>query len=169
MFDKIAALILSPLWLAVAGGKAKSKPGRKPVRAKRPAPPSRAKRPAKKSPPPKAEEPAVPPEPEEPPPPPPPPIQAPGLLYPAQGETTDSLTPSFRWMYVGGATHFQMVWSLDPHFHKQHILLTTQTRAELPPEEALRVDAAYSWRVRAGNGGGWGPWSPARLFRTPGQ
>ncbi len=112
-----------------------------------------------------------PPKPVEPPPPPPPPpvapLQAPGLFSPQSGESAETLTPSFRWFYVGGASHYQLVWSPDANFHRQHILLTNQTAASLPPEQALEPGTTYVWRVRGGNEGGWGPWSAIRSFRTP--
>jgi hypothetical protein len=95
------------------------------------------------------------------------PIQAPALFSPRPGEFAESLTPSFRWFYVGSASHYELVWSLDARFHKAHILLTNQTLASLPPEQALVPGVSYVWRVRGGNDGGWGPWSEARAFTTP--
>jgi hypothetical protein len=95
------------------------------------------------------------------------PVAAPGLFSPDPAGSAESLTPSFRWFYVGGATHYELVWALDPRFQKAHILLTNQTAATLPPEQALTPGATYVWRVRAGNEGGWGPWSVVRTFRAP--
>jgi hypothetical protein len=95
------------------------------------------------------------------------PVQAPALFSPRPGESAESLTPSFRWFYVGSASHYELVWSLDTHFHKAHILLTNQTAASLPQEQALAPGATYVWRVRGGNEGGWGPWSSTRAFTTP--
>ncbi len=100
-------------------------------------------------------------------PPPPPPIQAPALFSPAPGATLDTITPSFRWFYVGGTSHYQLVWSMDANFHKMHILLTNQTAATIPPEQALEQNTTYFWRVRGGNESGEGPWSVTRTFRTP--
>lgn len=95
------------------------------------------------------------------------PVQAPALFSPRPGESSESLTPSFRWFYVGSASHYELVWALDSHFHKAHILLTNQTAASLPPEQALVPGTTYVWRVRGGNEGGWGPWSAPRSFITP--
>lgn len=108
----------------------------------------------------KTEPPAPPPKPQS-------PIAAPGLFTPRPDAVAESLTPEFRWFYVGGATHYELVWSADAHFHKVHILLTNQTAAALPPEQALATDTVYVWRVRGGNEGGWGPWSVTQTFRTP--
>ncbi len=170
MIETIVALLGAPLWLAVS--KKKTAPKRARVSSR--SAPKRAPKPrrkqqlaAAKAPPVAVQEAAPEPEPLPPPPPPAAPVQAPTLFYPAAGEVVDSLTPNFRWFYVSGASHYQLVWSADVHFHKAHILLTTQTAAQLPPEQALEPDTAFVWRVRGGNEGGWGPWSGAKSFRTP--
>ncbi|MGE5141738.1 MAG: fibronectin type III domain-containing protein [Rudaea sp.] len=171
MIEAIVALLTAPLLLAVTKKKTPSKKqGRQSSRPaakratgrtrKKQAATGRAARAAAEE-----EEGEV--EPAPPPPPPPAPVQAPGLLAPGPGESLDTRTPMFRWFYVGGASHFQLVWALDPHFHRAHILLTTQTAAQLPEDQALDPEATYSWRVRGGNEGGWGPWSVSRTFRTP--
>ncbi len=177
MFGKIVALLGAPFVLAVTKKKpARAKRAAKPVHAK-PVPRARAKKSTKRAASAPASKKGVPvqaeesPKPVEPPPPPPPPpaapLQAPGLFSPPSGESAESLTPSFRWFYVGGASHYQLVWSHDANFHRQHILLTNQTAASLPPEQALEPETTYVWRVRGGNEGGWGPWSVIRSFRTP--
>ncbi len=169
----IAAFLTAPLWLVTTKRKAPSaKAARKTSReAKRAPAKAKAKRAtttaAKKTAAPRVE---PPPPPQEPPPPPPaPPSQAPALFSPPDAASTDTLTPSFRWLYVGGAKHYELVWAADNNLHRGHILLTNQTAATLPPEQALEPDRVYSWRVRAGNEGGWGPWSATRTFRTPEQ
>lgn len=175
MIEKIVALLGAPLWLAAPKKKAsKVKRGRPPARSavkRAPVKPRRKQQlaaAAPPAPPVAAEEVETVTEPAPPPPPPVAPVQAPQLFYPATGEAVDSLTPNFRWFYVGGASHYQLVWSPDVHFHKAHILLTTQTAAVLPPEQALEPNTTFVWRVRGGNEGGWGPWSPSWSFRTPG-
>ncbi len=95
------------------------------------------------------------------------PAAAPGLFSPPPSGLAETLTPNFRWFYVGGATHYELVWSVDTHFHKAQILFTNQTAAALPPEQALKPGVTYVWRVRAGNEGGWGPWSGTQTFTTP--
>ncbi len=193
MFWTIVSLLTAPLWLATTKTKtSRTKSARKPARAavtkgtraksngkrstavatrKSPSPrdnaslrrPPKAKVPVEEA----EETPVKPVEVAAPPPPPVAPMQAPGLFSPQPGEAAESLTPSFRWFYVGGASHYQLVWSPDTNFHRQHILLTNQTAASLPPDEALEPDTTYLWRVRGGNEGGWGPWSTTRSFRTP--
>ncbi len=175
MFGMILDLLSAPFWFAVTKRKpARAKPAAKTARSKlaKVKPKASGKRaPARpagrKAAPAQAEEPAKPSEP--PPAPAPPPVapsQAPGLFAPPQGEGAESVTPSFRWFYVGGASHYQLVWSPDANFHRQHILLTNQTAATLPPEQSLEPATTYMWRVRGGNEGGWGPWSVTRSFRT---
>lgn len=96
-------------------------------------------------------------------------MAAPGLLSPIGGRTTESLAPSFRWLYVGGATRYELEWSIDTHFSKSHTgtIISSQTAAELDEAHALKAGETYAWRVRGGNDGGWGPWSGPESFRSP--
>lgn len=176
MFRFIVALVCAPLFLAVAKKKKvglarTTKPSRR-TAEKRPVTKAKGKIvqlsvSSKKTAPPRADvqEKVI--EPAPPAPKPLAPVQAPALFSPRAGESAESLTPSFRWFYVGSASHYELVWSLDSHFHKAHILLTNQTAALLPPEQALVPGSTYVWRVRGGNEGGWGPWSVTRAFTTP--
>jgi hypothetical protein len=95
------------------------------------------------------------------------PISAPGVFSPRGNQAVESLTPSFRWFYVGGATRYEVAWSQDVHFHKANTLISDQTAAFLDAEHALLPGATYVWRVRGGNEGGWGPWSEAASFSAP--
>lgn len=176
MIRSIFALFIAPLFLAVAkkkmarvkrAGVIARRSGQKSNQTKRKGKQTRSAASGKKNASPRGEAAEQVAEPAPPAPPPPAPIQAPTLFSPGAGESTETLTPSFRWFYVGAASHYQLVWSPDVHFHKAHILLTNQTAASLPPEQALTPDTTYSWRVRGGNEGGWGPWSATRSFTTP--
>ncbi len=180
VIETIVALMSAPLLLAVSKKKpAKAKRGRPPTKTSAKTPAKASKRaPAKpgrkqqlvsasqKAPP--EPEPVVEAEPMPPPPPPVPPVQTPQLFSPGNGEVADSVAVGFRWLYVGGASLYQLMWSTEPQFRKPRSLLTSQTAATLPPEEALEPATNVFWRVRAGNEGGWGPWSATRTFRTPG-
>ncbi len=180
IIDTVVALLSAPLLLAVKKAKPKPKTAAKRGRPPKPAAQAAKRAPVKprrkqqtvtanqKAPPEPESEPVVEAEPPPPPPPPPPPVQSPQLFFPAGGEVVDSLTPSFRWLYVGGATLYQLTWSTDAQFRKSRSLLTTQTAATLPPEEALEPATNVFWRVRGGNESGQGPWSATRTFRTPG-
>lgn len=176
MIRSIIALALTPVFLAVAKKKstrskrapvAVQRSGRKQTQSKRKPKQPETVPAGKKGPPARVEEPKAEVVPAPPPLPPAPPIQAPALLSPQAGESTENLTPNFRWFYVGSASHYELVWSPDTRFHKAHILLTNQTAASLPPEQALVQGTTYVWRVRGGNEGGWGPWSATWNFTTP--
>lgn len=176
MIETLLAFVSAPLWMALVGKKAPRKESPRRLAGKRAASRTRSKAAVKRAPAPSSRK-SVPPPPVEAPEPhveeeapvpkPPPPLTAPGLFYPRSNEAAESLTPGFGWFYVGGATHYELVWSADAHFHKAHILLTNQTAAMLPPEQALEPGKTYLWRVRAGNEGGWGPWSATQAFKTP--
>jgi hypothetical protein len=98
-----------------------------------------------------------------------PPIGAPSILMPKGGLAVNSLTPVFRWMYVGGATRYEVEWSRDSHFGRGHSnsLVSEQTLMILDSSHALKPGSTYLWRVRGGNDSGWGPWSIAESFKAP--
>ncbi len=97
------------------------------------------------------------------------PIAAPSILVPKDGLPIASLTPILRWMYVGGATRYEVEWSHDAHFGRGHsiTLVSNQTAVSLDAANELKPGMMYKWRVRGGNDAGWGPWSPPESFRSP--
>lgn len=97
------------------------------------------------------------------------PIGAPSILVPKDGLPITSLTPILRWMYVGGATRYEVEWSHDAHFGRGHSisLVATQTAITLEAANELKPSTMYKWRVRGGNDAGWGPWSPPESFKSP--
>lgn len=97
------------------------------------------------------------------------PIGAPNILLPKGGLPITSLTPILRWMYVGGATRYEVEWSHDAHFGRGHsiTLVSTQTAISLNEANQLKPGLQYRWRVRGGNDAGWGPWSPPETFVAP--
>ncbi len=88
------------------------------------------------------------------------------LLAPENGKYADSLYPKFRWLSVGGATRYEVAWSEHPDLSGAHSVISVATEAVVPVEKPLRVGVTYYWRVRGGNEGGWGPWSPAISFQV---
>lgn len=98
-----------------------------------------------------------------------PPIGAPNILVPKGGLPVNTLTPSLRWMYVGGATRYEVEWSSDTHFGRGHgnTMVSAQTLVTLDAAHALKPGMMYQWRVRGGNDSGWGPWSSAESFKAP--
>lgn len=98
-----------------------------------------------------------------------PPIGAPSILVPKGGLAVPSLTPSLRWMYVGGATRYEVEWSHDTHFGRGHgsTVVSAQTLVTIDATHALKPGVLYQWRVRGGNDSGWGPWSSTESFKAP--
>ncbi len=97
------------------------------------------------------------------------PIGAPNILVPKGGLPVASLTPILRWMYVGGATQYEVEWSPDAHFGRGHSVsqVARQTAISVDAANELKPATNYRWRVRGGNEAGWGPWSPPESFRSP--
>lgn len=98
-----------------------------------------------------------------------PPAGAPNILLPKGGLPVTSLTPSLRWMYVGGATRYEVEWSNESHFGRGHSvsIVSAQTLITLDAAHALKPGVTYQWRVRGGNDSGWGPWSIPESFKSP--
>lgn len=97
------------------------------------------------------------------------PIGAPSILLPKDGISASSLTPILRWMYVGGATQYEVEWSPDANFGRGRSVsvVAQQTAITLDASNQLKPSTNYKWRVRGGNDAGWGPWSHAASFRSP--
>lgn len=97
---------------------------------------------------------------------PPAPIGRAILLVPENGKYAESVTPTLRWLSVGGATRYEVMWSEDSGFAGSHSVTSVATGASVPADRPLRVGATYYWRVRGGNEGGWGPWSLPFSFQV---
>lgn len=95
-----------------------------------------------------------------------PPIGRAILLVPENDKFTDSQHPTFRWLSVGGATRYEIMWSEDAGFHSAPTIVSIATEATVPVEKPLRIGSTYHWRVRGGNESGWGPWSASASFRV---
>ncbi len=111
-----------------------------------------------------ATKPAAAPAPVEPPPIPVAPVGRPILLSPEQGKYADSVNPRFRWLSVGGATRYEVNWSLDANLANAYTVVSIATEAAVPVEKPLTIGATYYWRARGGNEAGWGPWSNIGSF-----
>ena len=102
-----------------------------------------------------------------PPPPPPKPVRPSGraiLLSPENGKYADTVHPKFRWLSVGGATRYEVIWSQDPNLINGYSIVSVATEASVPVEKPLAVGVTYYWHVRGGNEVGWGPWSAPASF-----
>jgi len=87
------------------------------------------------------------------------------LLVPENGKYADSL-PRFRWLSVGGANRYEVMWSDRPDFAAATSVTSIATEKAVPVEEPLSVGVTYYWHVRGGNEGGWGPWSSTASFQV---
>lgn len=89
------------------------------------------------------------------------------LISPENEKWVDSLHPTFRWLSVGGATRYEIIWGEDPTLTTHHTLQSIATEATVPLESPLQPGKTYYWRVRGGNEVGWSPWSEIHSFRVP--
>ena len=90
---------------------------------------------------------------------------APSLVSPENGITIDSLTPTFDWSDVTGATSYTLQVATDNNF--SNIVLTkspTESTATLSETEKLSYATHYYWRVRGANAAGSGDWSSTWSF-----
>jgi hypothetical protein len=85
---------------------------------------------------------------------------------PKEGSSVESLHPTFRWLSVGSATRYEVQWGEDATLATKYASISLSTEATVPLEKPLSVGSIYYWRVRGGNDGGWGPWSPTASFRV---
>ena len=88
----------------------------------------------------------VPPKPEPkivvPPPPPPKPVRPAGrpiLLSPENGKYADSVNPKYRWLSVGGATRYEVIWSQDSNLINGYSIVSAATEAAVPVEKPLAI------------------------------
>lgn len=94
-------------------------------------------------------------------------LDAPPLAEPTPEATIGTLTPSFRWNAVTGATRYQF-WIGEGRNAKGDGLFSLfggSTSVTIAAGN-LKPGTVYTWAVRAGNDNGWGPWSPDRMFTT---
>jgi hypothetical protein len=90
-------------------------------------------------------------------------LTAPTPAYPLSGALNVPATPTFTWSSVSGATlyHLEVIGSDFASIKfVNDSTLTGNSRAVGP----LQYLVGYSWRVRARNGSGWGPWSATITF-----
>jgi len=94
-------------------------------------------------------------------------LDRPVLAEPAGEAVIGSLTPSFRWNTVTGATKYQF-WVGEGR-NASGAGIASQVITYVNPvirPGVLKPGMTYTWAVRAGNDRGWGPWSPDRMFTT---
>ncbi|MEM4188566.1 MAG: hypothetical protein QXN56_05365, partial [Candidatus Hadarchaeum sp.] len=90
--------------------------------------------------------------------------QPPELLYPDDGVTLDTKTPTFDWADVVASSYTLQI-ATDAGFSNVVITKTTfDSVVALSEIEALNYGTTYYWRVRGTNNAGAGEWSKVRLF-----
>jgi hypothetical protein len=73
---------------------------------------------------------------------------SPAIVTPAFGADSASVTPTFTWSAVAGATEYQMVLALEPEFLVPEESATSAVNGYVLPEP-LEYSTTYYWRVRA--------------------
>lgn len=94
------------------------------------------------------------------------PVAAPILISPPNGSTLLPLTPTLDWNDVFNSTTYKVNISSDSNFNiikvDTNIIISQVTIAP----GKLDPTTKYYWRARAGNVGGYGPWSVTWNFTT---
>lgn len=91
---------------------------------------------------------------------------APGLSSPANLATNVSRTPTMSWAAATGAATYEIQISTLPDFSIVTFGRSGLTARSVRVSPRLGSRVSYSWRVRAINAAGTGPWSAVRTFRT---
>ena len=90
---------------------------------------------------------------------------SPVLTEPPNLQTSVSLTPTFTWQAVSGASIYQL-WVYTDIIGPANIEPLTANTYYTLEDQALNPDATYYWKVRAGDGDVWGSWSGFRTVST---
>ena len=91
---------------------------------------------------------------------------APGLSSPANLATNVTRTPTMSWAAATGAATYEIQISTLPDFSIVTFGRTGLTARSVRVSPQLGSRISYSWRVRAINAAGTGPWSAVRTFTT---
>lgn len=90
----------------------------------------------------------------------------PTLTAPANGASGTSLTPTFTWNAVSGATSYDLQVATDSGFTNIVINATGLTNTNYTPGTSLNPNSSYYWRTRANNGCGSGSYATPFSFST---
>ena len=93
---------------------------------------------------------------------------APTLSFPPDESYQDTTEIDFSWNAVSGATDYNFQLAFDASFSSTPINLTTGGALTQPLVNFPNDGTIYYWRVRAGNGNGWGNFSaPFEFINGP--
>jgi hypothetical protein len=91
-------------------------------------------------------------------------LAAPVLISPADNATgIPTSGASYQWSSVSGATFYEYQYDVDSLFTAPVVSTTSNTSAT---SAALQAGTVYFWRVRAGDGSIYSPWSTVWSFTT---
>jgi hypothetical protein len=95
------------------------------------------------------------------------------LIDPENSAGGVSVNPLFKWIDTDSTFTYQLQVAADPSFVNLVVNETGLTSGRYSLQTPLSPETGYSWRVRARNASGDGPWSSGRSFQTmvatPGQ
>lgn len=84
-------------------------------------------------------------------------------------------TPTFEWAAIDNADEYQLIVfdrmvGAQVHNERHFVgdVCTATDCAITPSELVMNIDDNHVWRVRAGNSGGWGNWTPNQSFDVTG-
>ncbi len=92
------------------------------------------------------------------------PTLAPNLLSPENEIRLPSIQVAAAWTPITGADRYDVHISTSTQFFSSTVRATVSDTAW--SGSSFVQNRRYYWRVRAGNAGGWGPWSAVRSFVT---
>jgi hypothetical protein len=93
---------------------------------------------------------------------------APTLLFPSDGQNLNDNQFAFDWSDVNLATKYLIEISADSALRNLIISDSTLTTSAFPLSTPLAI-GTYFWRVKGGNGSGWGPYALAQRFAIDAQ
>lgn len=90
------------------------------------------------------------------------------LIYPSNNSENISLTTTLEWQKIDNATSYQIQLNRKPEFDIEFVIYENDIIDNFYkiPENTLKTNTTYYWRVRGKNNNGFGEWSEVFSFRT---
>lgn len=90
------------------------------------------------------------------------------LIYPSNNSENISLTTTLEWQKIDNATSYQIQLNRKPEFDIEFVIYENDIIDNFYkiPENSLKTNTTYYWRVRGKNNNGFGEWSEVFSFRT---
>ncbi len=90
-------------------------------------------------------------------------LTTPGIVSPSNGATGQAPNVQLNWSSVSGATFYEIMYDVNSSFTNPIIGQTSNLTYNT---NVLQNGTTYYWKVRAGNGAGYSPWSVVWTFTT---